>query len=265
MEILEDVKGDIKDNFSDAVQYYHEHASLQENIAQRLAKSLDPWKYSLPDGPVLEIGAGTGFLSKHLSQMFKYRDLIVSDLSEEMVEFCKNHLPESDSITYQTLDAENAEWPELEYALITGNYVAQWFRHPAQTLSKIVASLKPGGLLLISFPASESFANWKQYCIDLGLPFTGNELPDLERVVIDLSMGPMQVDYYEDDMVDRFEDVFDFFNHLKKTGTSTNLKSKKLSVKQLKLLNEYWLEKENGKVNVQYHTAFIAAKRDLES
>lgn len=265
MTILTDTKGSIKNNFSDAVSYYHEYANLQESIAQRLAKSLEPWKYSLPDGPVMEIGAGTGFFTNHLSQMFTNRELVVTDLSEEMIEFCSERFSEKSSVTFEVMDAEHTEWPESEYALITGNYVAQWFKHPAQTLSKIAASLKPGGLLLVTFPASESFSNWRKYCVDLGLPFTGNELPDLERVVIDLSMGPMQVDYYEDDMVDTFEDVYSFFRHLKNTGTSTNLKNKTLSVKQLKLLNDYWLEKENGKINVQYHTAFIAAKRDLES
>lgn len=212
----------------------------------------------------MEIGAGTGFLSKHLSEMFKDRELIISDLSDEMVQFCRNNFSDTGSVKCRTLDAENEVWPDSTYSLITGNYVAQWFKHPAQTLSKIATSLKPGGLLLVSFPASESFSNWRQYCVDLGLPFTGNELPDLERVVIDLSMGPLQVDYYEDDMVDMFDDIFNFFSHLKKTGTSTNLRNKKLSVKQLKMLNDYWLEKENGKIKVQYHTAFIAAKRDLE-
>lgn len=259
------MKANIKGNFSDSVQYYHEHASLQENIADRLAKALEPWQYSIPDGPVLEIGAGTGFLTKHLSKMFKERDLIISDMSDEMVQFCKNEYSEFDSILFETLDAEQADWQDEKYALIAGNYVAQWFKQPAQTLSKIATSLKPGGLLLISFPASESFSNWRQYCLDLGLPYTGNSLPDLERVVIDLSMGPFKVDYYEDDMIEAFEDVFDFFRHLKRIGTSTNLNSKMLSVKQLKLLNDYWLEKDNGKVNVQYHTAFIAAKRDVES
>jgi malonyl-CoA O-methyltransferase len=264
MKTIQDVKGNIRNNFSGSVQYYNEHASLQDNIAERLAKSLEPWKYSIPDGPILEIGAGTGFLTRHLTEMFKKRELIISDLSEEMVQFCKQKYSRNQNTTFQTLDAENADWPESKYALITGSYVAQWFKHPAQTLSKIAASLKPGGLLLISFPASESFANWKQYCLDLGLPYSGNRLPDIERVVIDLSMGPFQVDYYEDDTVETFETVFDFFRHLKKTGTSTNLNNKRLSVKQLKLLNNYWQKQDNGRVNVQFHTGFIAAKKDLE-
>lgn len=118
--------------------------------------------------------------------------------------------------------------------------------------------------MLISFPVKESFSNWRKYCLDLGIPFTGNTLPDLEQVVIELSMGPAQVDYYEDDMIDSFENVFDFFRHLKNTGTFTNLADKQLSVKQLKLLNNYWLEKEHARIRVQYHTAFIAVKRDLE-
>lgn len=262
---LTTLKENIRTNFSGSVHFYHEHANLQKSIAERLAKALEPWRYSIPNGPILEIGAGTGFFTKHLHEMFNNRELIISDLSEEMIQFNKDRFSKTESITFQTLDAEEMDLEESKYALIAGNYVAQWFKHPAQTLSKIAASLKPGGLLLISFPAGESFSNWKEYCLNLGLPYTGNELPDLERVVIDLSMGPFKVDYYEDDMVETFDNVYDFFGHLKKLGTSTNMNRKTLSVKQLKLLNDYWLEQEKGKVKVQYHTAFIAAKRDLES
>lgn len=262
---MADLKQDIRKNFSGAVHYYDEYANLQKNIAERLAKALKPWQYSIPGGPILEIGAGTGFFTWHLQKMFSNRKLIITDLSDEMVEFCIGKFSESKSTSFETVDAEQADFGESEYALITGNYVAQWFKHPAQTLSKIAKSLKPGGIFLTSFPASESFQNWKQHCLDLGLPYTGNELPDLERVVIDLSMGPFQVDYYEDDMVETFENVFDFFRHLKKLGTSTNLNNKTLSIKQLKLLNNYWLEQDKGQVKVQYHTAFIAAKRNLES
>ncbi|MDZ7719392.1 MAG: methyltransferase domain-containing protein [Balneolaceae bacterium] len=262
---MADLKKNIRNNFSSAVHYYHEHADLQKNIADRLAKALEPWQYSVPEGPILEIGAGTGYFTKYLYEMFSDRELMITDLSKEMIEYCKEQFSETGSISFQTLDAEQAEFEESIYALIAGNYVSQWFKHPAQTLSNIASSLKPGGIILISFPASESFSNWRQYCLDLGIPYTGNTLPDLEKVVIDLSMGPFQVDYYEDDMVERFDNVYDFFRHLKQLGTSTNMNHKTLSLKQLKLLNDYWLEQEKGGIKVQYHTAFIAAKRDLES
>lgn len=265
MNAVLDKKDIIRSNFSDSVSYYEKCATLQKQSANRLAEALKPWKFSISDGPVFEIGAGTGFFTQYLLEMYPNRECIISDLSDDMVKFCREKFGQSDSIEFQVMDAEEVDWPEKKYALITSNYVVQWFKHPAKTLSRISASLKPGGLMLISFPASESFSNWRKYCLDLGLPYTGNSLPDLEQVLIDLSMGPVQVDYYEDDMIDSFDSVYDFFRHLKQTGTSTNLGGKQLSSKQLKLLNDYWLEQDGGKVRVQYHTAFIAVKRDIES
>lgn len=260
-----DIKEKIRSNFSEAAHYYDRNASLQKKAAERLFKALEPWQHSVPEGPVLEIGAGTGFFTQYLLEMYPDREMEITDLSEEMVRFCHKRLGKPDSINCRVLDAEQEELPEKKYALIVGSYVAQWFRHPSNTLAKIAAALKPGGFMLTSFPASESFTNWRKYCLDLGIPFTGNSLPDIEQVVIELSMGPVQVDYYEDDMTDQFESVFDFFRHLKRSGTSTNLADQQLSIRQLKLLNDYWLDQEAGQIKVQYHTAFIAVKRDLES
>lgn len=265
MDALLDKKEIIRSNFSDSVSHYEKFATLQKQAAKRLAEALKPWKYSIPDGPVFEFGAGTGFFTQHLLEIYPNRERIISDLSGDMVQFCREKFDPSDTVEYRVIDAEKMDWPEKKYALITGNYVAQWFKHPAKTLSRITASIKPGGLMLISFPAHESFSNWRKYCLDLGLPYTGNSLPHLEQVLIELSMGPVQVDYYEDDMMDSFDSVFDFFRHLKQTGTATNLGGKQLSFKQLKLLNDYWLKKDGGKIRVQYHTAFIAVKRDLDS
>jgi malonyl-CoA O-methyltransferase len=255
----------ISENFSSSTEYYHHNAGLQKRVAERLANALEPWRYTIVDGPILEIGAGTGFFTKHLTKLFTNERLIVSDISNQMIERCRVEVGKDKGISYRRLDAENFEFQKMKYALIAGNFVAQWFTYPGQTLLKMVEALKPGGLLLVSFPGSKSFSNWKSYCLDLGLPFTGNKLPDVEQVVIELSTGPVQVDFYEDTMTDRFDSVFEFFKHMKSKGAGTNMTGKKLTFKQLKLLNEYWLEKEQGKVEVHYHTAFIAAKRDPES
>lgn len=255
----------IKTNFSSAVSYYDNHATLQKVTAERLFEALKPWQYSLPDGSVIEIGAGTGFFTRHLLELYKNRQITISDLSEEMVQYCQRKFGDRDQVKFQVLNAEDTDWSAEEYALIVGNYVPQWFKDPGKTLSDISNSLKPGGLMLVSFPTKDSFPNWRKYCLDLGLPFTVNNLPDLEKVVINLSMGPVKVDYYEDDTTEVFDNVYTFFKHLKQSGTSTNISGKQLSYKQLKLLNDYWIEQTGGKIKVTYHTAFIAVKRDLES
>ena len=255
----------ISENFSSSTEYYHHNAGLQKRVAERLANALEPWRYTVVDGPILEIGAGTGFFTKHLTVFFTNKRLIVSDISNQMLEQCRKEVGKEKEISYRRLDAENFDFGKKKYALIAGNFVAQWFIHPGQTLLKMVEALKPGGLLLVSFPGSESFSNWKSYCLDLGLPFTGNKLPDVEQVVIELSTGPVQVDFYEDTMTNRFDSVIEFFRHMKCTGSGTSQTGKKLTPKQLKLLNEYWLEKEQGQVEVHFHTAFVAAKRDHES
>lgn len=230
-----------------------------------MAHSLEPWRYSVPEGPILEIGAGTGFFTDHLAQMYRHREITVSDAAGAMTDYAREKFSgKYDNIQFKILDAENTDWQKSTYALIAGNFVLQWFQNPSETLTNMAEALKPGGILLLSFPGSESYPQWRKYCLELGLPFTANPLPDIEQIVIHLSMGPVQVDYYEDESTEEFKDVYQFFRHLKRSGTSTSTTGKKLTPKQLKLLNNHWVEQEGGdNITVRYHTAFVAAKKDL--
>lgn len=258
------IKKEIINNFSTSVNLYENEADIQKEVAKRLSKALTPWKDSIPDGPVMEIGAGTGFFTEYLLEMYTDRQLCVSDISEEMLLHCNTKFDKHSNLNIEQLDAESAELEEAKYSLIAANYVVHWLKNPALTLSRMLPSLKVGGLILVSFPAKESFSNWRQYCLDLGIPFTANSLPDLEQVVIELSNGPVKVDYYEDELTISFDNVFNFFRQLKRTGASSSMSGKQLSVKQLNLLNDYWQKQDGGKVKANYHTAYIAVKRDIE-
>jgi len=249
--------------FSESAQDYDEYARIQKETAERLANALNPWQFSIPEGSILEVGAGTGLLTQHISKMYSKRELLITDASDKMLELNKKKLSEYTHLQYQNLDVETAEWEEEKYSLITSNFMLHWLRHPAETVAKMLPSLKPGGLLLMSFPGDDTFPQWRKNCLDLGLPYTGNPLPDLEEIVIKLSMGPVKVDYYEDQTNLEYPSVYDFYRELKKSASGTSLTGKKLGIKQLRLLDSYWREKNNGKVNVHYHTAFIAVKRDL--
>jgi malonyl-CoA O-methyltransferase len=161
------------------------------------------------------------------------------------------------------MDAENFTPDDNKYALIAGNFVAQWFKDPALTLGRFAQVLEPGGLLLMAFPGSDSFPEWRQRCHELGLPFTGNTLPDTEEMVIKLSMGPAQVDFYEDSYTAEFPDALSFFQHLKGIGATKKLHDKQLNAKQFRLLINHWDQSVTGSIKVTWHLVFLALKKDL--
>lgn len=229
--------------FSNSVEYYSANARLQQETAQRMARALEPWQYSIPPGTILEVGAGTGFFTEYLVKILSNQNhkMMITDASDEMTLYCRDKIGESNKVCFDTLDIEEHDWKEDSFSMITGNFVIQWINDPSSTLAKMIRALKPGGFMLMSFPGSESFPQWRKNCMDLGLPFTANPLPDVEQLVVNLSMGPVKVDFYEDQTTEEYPDLFTFFRHLKNSGSSTSFTGKKLSPKQMKLLNKYLL------------------------
>ncbi len=253
----------IKDAFTRASSVYHSKAELQKESAARLAASIEPCKYSIPAGKVLEMGAGTGFLTRHLIRLFPEREIIVSDLSDAMIRQCKTNIKESDNITFRVLDAETGEIKKDRYAVIAGNFVAQWFRDPSGALSRFCEALVPGGYLLMSFPGSGSFPEWKTNCLKLGLPFTANPLPDIEEIINRISRGPFQVNCHEDFQTEVYGSSIQFFRHLKEIGVSTSVIGKSLSRSDFTKLVTYWDQSSDNVVKITYHLCFLAVKKKL--
>lgn len=260
-----DLKQEISESFGSAAPYYDNNAEVQQEVAERLIASLQPWKDILPSGPIIELGSGTGFVTKGLAELYPSREIEVTDLSEEMVDYCRQKYSDHSNLTFCVQDAEDPVTEDPHYAMTVCGFSAQWFKDPAQTLSQWLQATKPGGLLLASFPGKESFPEWRKKCEELGLPFTGNELPDVEEMVVKMSVGPAQVDFYEDTITQTYESAVDFFRELKKLGANTQREGRSLTPKELSLLIDHWDSTAENKVEVSYHIVFLAVKRDYDS
>lgn len=225
-----------------------------------------PWKDTLPPGPILEVGCGTGFLTSKLIKEFPDRKVIVTDASEKMLSFCKEDLLakgiDVDQVEFRLLDVNEYKAESPEFALLISNFTAHWFKDASLGLQNLSESLVSGGIMLSSFPGNHSFQNWYENCLELGLPHTANPLPDVEEVVIKLSTGPMQIDYYENDLFQEFDSSIEFFRHLKKIGAGTSTLNKSLTKKQFKLLSLHWDEKEAGNIKMKWHIIYLAAKKN---
>ena len=229
--------------------------------------SLQPWQDILPPGPIMEVGCGTGFLTRLLLRMFPKREFLITDASPQMLNFCKQAMESEgllrEGIRFELHDVDADEPFDQKFSMVIGNFVAHWFKDTAIGLEKLSKGIKPGGLLLASFPCEQSFPQWYEYCLELGLPHTAHPLPNVERVGVTLSLGPQQIDYYENDLHQEFDSAIEFFQHLRLTGSTYSKQENHLSPKQFRLLIRHWDSKTNGKIRIKWHIAYLAAKKNF--
>ncbi|HKJ32043.1 MAG TPA: methyltransferase [Balneolales bacterium] len=260
-----DLKNQIKDNFSTHTSMYDEFANIQKLAAEKMIASLQPWMDIIPHGPILEIGCGTGFVTELMLQLFPNRDIFVTDASYEMVKVCEQKMYEKELVTdrvkFGVLDGDELKETQ-KYALIISGFTAQWFKDAMLASYAMVDALKPGGLLLFSFPGDHSFSQWKAMCQDLDYPYTGNKLPEEDRLVVQLSMKPGFVDSFSEIVPERYDSVPDFFRSLKKIGAGTPTNDKQLSNAQMRKLINYWTQKYPDIVEVDYQLVYIAFQKN---
>ena len=90
----------VHDRFAKNLDNYNENAKIQKRMAERLltfVKNRSPKK-------VLEIGCGTGFLTKQINENLKFESYRAIDIVEE----CKTYIQEiSQNIIFTPADIEN--------------------------------------------------------------------------------------------------------------------------------------------------------------
>lgn len=261
----EDLKKQIEKSFASHIKNYDQYATVQKLAANKMVDSLKPWMDIIPRGPILEIGCGTGFVTEKIIQLFPERDIFVTDISYDMVKHCENKMYQkgllNNNVKFGVLDADSLKEVE-KYAFIISGFTAQWFKDAMMTGYAMVDALKPGGLLLFSFPGDHSFPQWKMMCQDLDIPYSGNSLPEEDRLVVQLSMKPVFVDSFSELVPERYDNVASFFKSIKHIGAGTSTNDKQLTNSQMRELINYWEQKYPDVIEVDYQLVYIAVKKN---
>lgn len=136
---------------------YDEAAAAQRIAADALAARVAA--AGLRAGPrILELGCGTGFLTRALRAAIGPADWTVSDIAPAMVDRARAVLgPDAD---YRVIDGEAVD-PELgRFDLIVSSLAFQWFADLPGAVAALAARLEADGLLAFSTMAADSFPEW---------------------------------------------------------------------------------------------------------
>ncbi len=134
--------------FNRSVTTYQQYASVQKEMAVYLMETL-PAVGKVRR--ILEIGCGTGYLTRLLASHYHSAEIIAMDIAEKMVAKARE-LNNSPRVRFLVGDAEEAENLQqiAPVDLIVSNATIQWLATPERTVSAWHDLLRTGGWLVAS-------------------------------------------------------------------------------------------------------------------
>ncbi|WP_440454830.1 methyltransferase domain-containing protein [Psychrobacter sp. ASPA161_9] len=253
-------KQTIARHFSNASDY-DQHANIQQQVCQYLLASI---AHNRQDS-VLEIGAGTGQMTRLLAACIQSQHWLINELCTEQATTLQSILP---TAKIAIGDAETMDFERLHSLIISANAI-QWFDNPLSFVVQSALCLQAKGQLLFNTFTSNNFLQVK------ALTGQGLHYPDIDEwrfALADAGFEKIQLSTQRFDLP--FANPYAILKHMKLTGVSTNLTQTqstnsqpfiwtKARLKQFEL--DYWqhfsAQDEDGQayVNLTYEVLTVNA------
>jgi malonyl-CoA O-methyltransferase len=253
------MKPDVAGSFSSAARQYDLYATVQRKAADRLVEFLQPFTRFV-DGPVLEFGCGTGFITERTAKWWTHLPREVTDISPDMLEVCRGKLSHKlpSHTVFRTLDIQDLP-QNSDYGLILSGLTVQWMPDLQATLKSLGQSLKPGGLIAVSYFNNKSFPQWKSLCKEAKVPFTGNPLP---KVDVATHLGFKYKTLVLNEICkETYESPLDFFTHLKRIGADVKANQATSAPGSVRKIQDVWMSKRRRGFTITYGITYAIIQR----
>ncbi len=203
----------IAQSFGKASNTYEKDAPVQRWTAGFLAEVIKGLSVEQP-ADCLEIGCGTGFLTQEIVTLFPHANLLITDLSPDMLENCRARI--GDNVSYQVMDGEH---PALDrkFDLIVSSLAFQWFHDLESALKGLSDLLKPGGRLVFTTLGQETFQEWRDNLNQQGMAVGLHNYPSLQDMQ-KIAIQGCQVCFDRQKRLQPYENGLAFLRALKMIG-----------------------------------------------
>lgn len=210
---------------------YDEHAVVQRAIAERLDALTGQYVGVRPVRRALEIGMGTGFLSRLLARRFPAAEWWFNDLVPEALSHVPSELPRAHLLPG---DAEHVSFPS-ELDLIASASAIQWFDDLPRFFDKAFAALSNGALLALSSFAEGHF---RELSLLTGSALAYPSAAELRSMAERAGFTVIRCETHQ--RILHFATLRDLLHHLRSTGVNGRSKAKINSRQQLDMLQELY-------------------------
>lgn len=201
----------VKESFSKSADSYHCNSYVQKQICCKLMEML---LVNVDEelNRVLEIGCGSGNLTKLILQQYPNCGGVINDLCDRWKSRIEPLIVERDfSMVWE--DAESISF-DGEYDLIASSSAIQWFNKPDLFLANCYDTLRSGGYMLISTFGSDNLKEIRE------LTGVGLEYYSLDKLCSSIPKDAILLEYNQIEIVLEFDSPLDVLKHLKQTGVN---------------------------------------------
>ncbi|MBE3594138.1 MAG: malonyl-ACP O-methyltransferase BioC [Candidatus Carbobacillus altaicus] len=222
---------------------YETYAEVQREMAERLMARLahveGPHRTSVR--AVLDIGAGTGVLTRLLFERYPNAEITALDISETMLERAREQLGAT-QVHWIQADVETWKCPR-RYEVIASNAAFQWLNRPSEVVRKLSGCLEDGGMMAVATFGPRTF--WELFFAfrQAGdpAPRRGPTLPPMRFWSEAVHACGLQVEVLERVRMYRvYPSVRDFLKTVKKMGASHAPKSDRPLSRRVLTRMEAW-------------------------
>lgn len=190
----------IEKRFARSLHRYHTMAVVQRRIADRLSCLIPECDPRL----IVEIGAGSGFLTERLLVRFPEARIIANDITSRSGDF----LPSE--VEFVAADGELMDLPSAT-DLVASASTLQWFDDLPRFIKRTHKALTPGGVLAVATFGRQNFA-------EIAGTLEYYTLEQIERISCEIGFSVCHSEEWIEQM--EFETPLEVLRHIKATGVN---------------------------------------------
>lgn len=200
----------IKKQFEKSMKNYDKNAVVQDFMAEKMLSELVKLSDSYYN--ILELGVGTGLLTKKVSEILDFTLYYGNDLVDKSKNYLKKYIPAADFICGNALKIKSIQ----NMNLVISNAMFQWFDDLEKGVNIISGYLSRGGILAFSTFASDNFNQIRDIT---GLTLNYKTKDEIENI---LKFSGFEILYSEEFSRDlKFNNALEILAHMKNTGVNS--------------------------------------------
>lgn len=212
----------IKKQFEKSMKDYDKNATVQDLMASKMMIELV--KISNKFDNLLELGSGTGLLTKRIAKELKFQSYYANDIVEKSKMYVQKIIPEVNFIAGNALKIK----PSKKMDLIISNAMFQWFDNLGKALEILKLSMAKDAIIAFT---TFSPSNFKEITEITGLSLKYKSKDEIEQILIKQGFSILySEDFYE---ILKFKTPLELLAHMKNTGVNS-LSEKTWTVKKVK-------------------------------